>query len=178
MATARDTVAEPLPSQALTTIDDYPTVRPLAETHRQLRADQVRFSAELVEVRQSIVTAESDTPDPRMPPRVLREAPQRAEQLQEALDEVRVALFASTEVLEEARSQARAELRPVLTQEAAKLLQSVLTQAEQLLAAQQDLQALDTKTRRLGISLALGGCVDPFLPGTRQGDPTGARAAP
>jgi hypothetical protein len=41
----------------------------------------------------------------------------------------------------------------------------VLTQAARLLVAQQDLLALDAKTRRLGISLALGGCMDPFLPG-------------
>ena len=163
MATARNTVSEPLAPQALTSIDDHPIVRPLAETHRQLRADQARLTAELVEVRKSILAAERDAPDPLVPSRILRQARQRAEQLQEELDDLRVALFASTEVLDAARSEAKAELRPALKQEAAQSLQKVLTQAEQLLAAQQDLQTLDAKTRRLGISLPLGDCMDVSL---------------
>lgn len=165
MATARTAVTEPLAPQVLTSIDDHPIARPLAETHRQLRADQARLTAELDEVRKTILAAERDAPDPLVPSRVLREARQRAEQLQEELDDVRVALFASTEALEAARSEAKAELRPALKQEAAQSLQKVLTQAEQLLAAQQDLLACDAKTRRLDISLPLGGCVDLCLPG-------------
>src|SRR5262245_66337197 len=73
--------------------------------------------------------AERDAPDPLVPSRVLRQARQRAEQLQEELDDVRVALFASTEALDAARSEAKAELRPVLKQEAAQNVQNVLTQA-------------------------------------------------
>ena len=160
---ARTPVTEPLAPQALTTIDDHPIVRPLAETHRQIRADQARLAGELVEVRKSIVAAESDASDPRVLPQSLRQARQRAEQLQEALEEARVALFASTEVLDAARSEARAELRPALTQEAAHILRGMLPQAEQLLAAQQPLLDLDTKARRLAISLPLRGCVDTFL---------------
>ena len=64
-------------------------VRPLAETHRQLRADQVRLTEELVETRKAIIAAESDTPDPLVPFRILRQARQRADQLQEELDDVR-----------------------------------------------------------------------------------------
>jgi hypothetical protein len=37
MATVRNAVTGPLAQPALTTIDDHPIVRPLAETHRQLR---------------------------------------------------------------------------------------------------------------------------------------------
>ena len=165
MATTRNAVTEPLAPQALTTIDDHPSARPLAQTHRQLRADQARLAAELDEVRKTILAAERDAPDPLVPSRVLRQARQRAERLQEELEDVRVALFASTEALEAARSEAKAELRPALKQEAAQSLQNVLTQAEQLLAAQQDLMALDAKARRLDITLPLGDCVDPFLPG-------------
>ena len=82
-----------------------------------------------------------------------------------------VALFASTEALDAARERPKAELRPALKQEAAQLLQNVLTQVEQLLAAQQDLMALDAdaKTRRLSISLPLGGCADTFLEGRIKG---------
>jgi DNA repair exonuclease SbcCD ATPase subunit len=169
MATARNAVVEPLAPQALTSIDDHPIARPLAETHRQLRTEQTRLTAELVEVRKTILAAERDAPDPLVPSRVLRQARQRAEQLQEELDDARVAVFASTEALEAARSEAKAELRPALKQEAAQILQNVLTQAERLLEAQQDLMALDAKTRRLGISLTLGGCVDSCLPGRIKG---------
>src|SRR5262245_25483901 len=115
MAITRNAVTEPL-----TSIDDHPIARPLAETHRQLRADQARLTAELDEVRKVILAAERDAPDPLVPSRVLRQARQRAEQLQEELEDVRVALFASTEALEAARSEAKAELRPALEQEAAQ----------------------------------------------------------
>jgi DNA repair exonuclease SbcCD ATPase subunit len=169
MGTTRNAVAEPLAPPALSTIDDHPIARPLAETHRQLRADQARLTAELDEVRKTILAAERDAPDPLVPSRVLRQARQRAEQLQEDLEEVRVALCASTEALEAARSEAKAALRPALKQEAAKILQNVLTQAERLLEAQQHLLALDAKTRRLSISLPLGGCVDSCLPGRIKG---------
>src|SRR5215510_521382 len=151
MAITRNAVTE-----SLTSIDDHPIVRPLAETLRQLRADQARLAAELVEVRKSILAAERDAPDPLVPSRVLRQARQRAEQLQEELDDVRVALFASTARLEGARSEAKAALRPALKQEAAQSLQKALMQAERSLEAQQHILALDAKNRRLGISLPLG----------------------
>jgi hypothetical protein len=165
MATVRNAVTGPLAQPALTTIDDHPIVRPLAETHRQRRAVVERLKAEQVETKKAIVAARSNTPDPHVPSRALRQALQRDAEIEEELEEARAALFASTEGLEAARREGRAELRPALTQEAAQILRGVLTQAEQLLEAQQHILALDAKTRRLGISLPLGGCVDPFLPG-------------
>jgi hypothetical protein len=165
LANARNAVAESLAPQALSSIDDHARVVPAATTHRQLRTEQTRLTAELAEVRKSIVAAERDAPDPLVPSRILRQARQRAEQLQEELEEVRAALFGSSDALEAARGEAKAELRPALKQEAAQLVQNVLRQAEQLLVAQQDLLALDTKARRLAISLPLRGCVDPFLSG-------------
>jgi hypothetical protein len=164
MATERSAVTEPLAPLALTSLDNHPIARQQAQNHRQLRADLARLAEELVETKKTIVAMESDAPDPLVPPRVLRQARQRAEQLQEELDEVRIALFASTDALEAARSEAKAELRPALQQEAAQIVRNVLMQAEQLLAAQQELEALNAKTRSLSMSLPLGGCVDPFLP--------------
>src|SRR5262245_18690057 len=108
MAITRNTAAGPLAPQALNSIDDHPIARPLAETHRQLRADQARLSGELDEVRKTILAAERDAPDPLVPSRILRQARQRAEQLHEELEDVRVSLFASTNALEAARSEAKA----------------------------------------------------------------------
>jgi DNA repair exonuclease SbcCD ATPase subunit len=165
MAKMTEPVAEQLHSTALRTLDDHPLVVPVATAHRQLQDEQRRLTAELVETRKTIFAAESDAPDPLVPPKVLRQARQRATQLEEALDDIHAALFASSETLEAARSEARGELRPGLQQEAAQLLRDVLTQAEQLLEAQQHLLALDARTRRLSTSLPLGGCVDSCLPG-------------
>jgi len=119
--------------------------------------------------KKTIVAARSDTPDPRVPSRALRQALQRDAEIEVELEEARAALFASTEALEAARSEARADLRPALKQEAAHLVQDVLTQAERLLEAQQHILALDAKTRRLSTSLPLGGCVDSCLPGRIKG---------
>jgi acyl-CoA hydrolase len=63
-------------------------------------------------------------------------ARQRAEQLDEALVEGRVALCASSEALEAARNEARGELRPVLRHEAVQALTSVREAAVALLTAQ------------------------------------------
>jgi hypothetical protein len=169
MAKMTETVAEQLDFTMLRTLDDHPLVVPVATTHHEIQDEQRRLTAELVETRKAIVAAERDAPDPIVLPKVLRQARQRAEQLQEALDELRATLFASSETLEAARSEAKAELRPALKQEAVQILQGVLRQAEQLLAAQQDLQTLDTKIRRLSIHLGIGGCVDLFLPGRIKG---------
>jgi hypothetical protein len=160
MTTTGKTVADPLD-----TIDAHPLVARVATTHRQLRADQARLNDELVEVRKTIVAAESDAPDPLVPSRSMRQARQRAEQIGEELEEMRAALCASTEALEAARSAARAEVRPALKQRAILSLREVLEQAEQWLATQQNLQILEAQTRRLGISFGLGGCTDPFLAG-------------
>jgi hypothetical protein len=165
MAKLTEAVVEQVDIAALRTLNDHPRVAPAATTHHQLQTEQRHLTAELVETRKVIIAAESDAPDPLVPSRVLRQARQRAEQLQEELDDLRVALFASTDALEAARSEAKAELRPALNQEAAQIVQNVLTQAERSLEAQQDLMALDAKNRRLSISLALGGCVDSCLPG-------------
>jgi hypothetical protein len=165
MAKMTEPVAEQLHSTALRTLDDHPLVLPVVTAHRQLQEEQRRLTVELVETKKTIFAAESEAPDPLVPPKVLRQVRQRAAQLEEALDDIRVTLCASTEALEAARSEAKAALRPALKQEAAQSLQNVLTQAERSLEAQQDLMALDAKNRRLGISLALGGCADSCLPG-------------
>jgi hypothetical protein len=165
MAKMTESVAEELHSTVLRTLDDHPLVLPVVTAHHQLQDEQRRLTAELVETRKVIFAAESDAPDPRVLPKVLRQARQRAVQLEEALDDIHVTLCASTEGLESARSEAKAALRPALKQEAAQSLQNVLRQAERSLEAQQDLMALDAKTRCLSISLPLGGCVDSGLPG-------------
>jgi hypothetical protein len=165
MAKSTENVTAPLAQQEMTSIDEHPLVVPVAMTHHQILADQARLAGELVETRRAIFNLENDASNPRVLPQSIRQARQRVEQIQEALDELRTTLFASTDTLEAAKSSARAELRPALKQEVAQILRGVLTQAEQLLVAQQDLRALDAKTRHLGVSFALGGCVDPLLPG-------------
>jgi hypothetical protein len=163
MAKRTEPVAEQLHSTALRTLDDHPLVLPVATAHRQLQDEQRRLTAELVETRKTIFAAESDAPDPLVPPKVLRQARQRAAQLEEELDDVRVALFVSTEALEAARSEARAALRPGVRKEAVQLITSVLEAADILLATQTPLQDLDRRARRLGISLAFGPCYDALL---------------
>jgi len=158
-----ESVAEELHITALRTLDDHPLVLPVATAHHQLQDEQRRLTAELVETRKIIFAAESDAPNPLILPKVLRQARQRAAQLEEELDDIRVTLCASSEALEAARSEARAALRPGVHKEAVQLITSVLEAAEILLAAQTPLQELDRRARQLGISLAFGPCYDALL---------------
>src|SRR4029453_12936132 len=109
MAKMTETVVEQLDFTMLRRLDDHPLVVPVATNHHQLQDEQRRLTAELVETRKAVFAAEHDAPDPLVPSKVLRQARQRAEQLQEELEDVRVALFASTDALEAARSEAKAE---------------------------------------------------------------------
>ena len=163
MAKMTEPVAEQLHMTALRTLDDHPLVLPVATAHHQLQDKQRRLTAELVETRKVIFAAESDAPDPLVSSRVLRQARQRAEQLQEELEEVRTALFGSSDALEDARSQARAALRPGVRKEAAQRLTAVVEAAEILLATQTPLQDLDRCARQLGINFAFGPCYDALL---------------
>jgi hypothetical protein len=157
------TAPAPLDEQALSNLDDHDLVRAAAASHREIRENQRLLNDELIKLRQMIYTAERGTLDAPPSPWELRRAQQRAMEIVEELDVMQAALFASTEALEAARSEARAELRPALKLEAAQVLRDVLTQAEALLAAQQDLVILEAQNRRLKIGLALNSCVDPFL---------------
>jgi hypothetical protein len=163
MAKMTEPVSEQLHITTLRTLDDHPLVLPVATAHHQLQDEQRRLTAELVETRKVIFAAESDAPDPLVLPKVLRQARQRAAQLEEALEDMRVTLCASTEVLEAARSEARAALRPGVRKEAVQLITSVLEAAAILLATQTPLQDLDRCAKRLGISLAFGPCYDVLL---------------
>jgi hypothetical protein len=138
-------------------------VRTSAEAYRQLRADQARLTAELAELRQAILAAEGDAPDPLVPSWATRQFRQRVAQIQEALEELRIAIFTSNETLEVARSLARGELRPGLRQEARLVLTAVLEVAEASRAAQTAIEELAWRARRLGISLPLARCTDQFL---------------
>jgi hypothetical protein len=157
--------AAPLDLRALRTIDAHPRVAPVATPYHQLRDDQRQLTAALSQVRQIIVTAERESGDPLVPSRTLRDARRQAETLQDQLVDVQEQLSQSHVALEVARDAARGELRPMLRHEAVQALTIVREAAEALLTAQTALQELEQHTRRLGIGLPLGGCVDPFLEG-------------
>jgi hypothetical protein len=163
MAQKTTLVTAPIDQGMLTTIDAHALVAPVAAAHGQLRAEQARLTAELAEVRKRLI-AESDTSDPLIPSWGMRQARKRAEEIQEALEEVRVALFESTERLEAARSETRAAMRPALRQEARLVLTTALEVVEASQAAQTAIEELEWRARRLGISLPFAGCVDLFLP--------------
>src|SRR4029450_13259346 len=97
MAKMTEPVAEELHITALRTLDDHPLVLPVATAHHQLQDEQRRLTADLVETRKVIFAAESDAPDPLVPPKVLRQARQRVAQLEEEIEEVRGALFSNSD---------------------------------------------------------------------------------
>jgi hypothetical protein len=137
----------------------------VATPYHQLRDEQRRLTAALSQVRQIIATAEREDGDPLVPSRTLRDARRQAEALQDQLIEIQEQLSQSHEALDVARDAARGELRPVLRHEAVQALTTVREAAEVLLTAQAALQDLARHGQRLGIGIAVGGCVDPFLPG-------------
>jgi hypothetical protein len=149
-------------------IDAHPRVHGPSEAHRQLRATQAQLTEELTRVRQFIYATETDTAEAPATPRILREARQRAAQLEEELEEVRETLIRTMPELEQARSEARAALRPRLQEDAMAILHGMLEQAERQLESQQQLQELGKQAGRLGISLPLGFCVDVGLAGRIQ----------
>ena len=98
MAKMTETVAVQLDPHALRRIDDHPDVKPLAEAHHRLQADQRRLTAALVEVRKIIVSAEREGGDPLVPSRALRDARRQAEALQDELIEIQEQLSRATKL--------------------------------------------------------------------------------
>jgi hypothetical protein len=146
---------------ALGSISAHRLVQPVDAQLHALRIHR----EEVAEALKSAITRLRELHEQPSSPTQRRACQEEVSKLQEELEEIEFQVRALQPTLDAAKSEARAELRPALKQEAAQLLQNVLRQAEQLLAAQQDLLALDAKTRRLSISLPLGGCVDSCLPG-------------
>ena len=153
----------------LRTLEEHPLVQPLYTEYRQLMERLRTLEPEIRTARASFHAAESHDPSVAFPVRTAREARQRIQELDEDLEGTRADLARSFELLEAAKIAARAEIRPLLLQEALEVLQQAETAMEALLQIQSTMQALERHAGRIGVGVGLQTHIDPMLPQRLQG---------